>query len=79
VSGADDVTVDNARKLAEALGGDDALPAVVHCGSGNRAGAILAMKAFHVDGLSAEEALALGRRAGLTKLEPVVKERLVQP
>ncbi|MDH5676786.1 MAG: sulfur transferase domain-containing protein [Myxococcales bacterium] len=79
VAGADDLSEENARRLAEALAADDAKPAIVHCGSGNRAGALLSMKAFLVDGASAEEALALGKRAGLTKLEAAVRERLGLP
>jgi hypothetical protein len=39
-------------------------------------GALLALKAFQLDGASAEEALDLGRRAGLKGLEPAVRERL---
>ncbi|MDD9932328.1 MAG: sulfur transferase domain-containing protein [Myxococcales bacterium] len=76
IAGAADLTEDNARKLAEALAADGALPAIVHCGSGNRAGALLALKAFLVDGESPAAALDLGKRAGLTKLEPAVRERL---
>lgn len=77
VAGADGVTVENAHKLSDALTAADG-PVLLHCASGNRAGALLAMKAFHVDGQSAEQALELGRSAGLTKLEPVVRERLTK-
>ena len=63
------------QKLAEALASAER-PVVVHCGSGNRVGALFAMKGFYVDGLTAEEALALGRAAGVTRLEPVVRQQL---
>ena len=77
VSGAADLTAENVKKLAAALSQKDALPAIVHCASGNRAAALLALKAYQIDGKSAEEALELGRSAGLTpKLEPGVRERL---
>ncbi len=79
VSGAADLTAENVKKLAAALSQQDALPAIVHCASGNRAGALLALKAYQIDGRSAEEALELGKNAGLTaKLEPAVRERLHQ-
>lgn len=68
------VTVENARKLGELLDSFDG-PVVVHCGSGNRVGALVAL--LEADrGASAEEALEAGRAAGLTRLEGVVKERL---
>ncbi|MBT4738976.1 MAG: hypothetical protein HOH20_10270 [Rhodospirillaceae bacterium] len=53
-------------------------PALVHCGSGNRVGALYAIGAFEIDGKSLEEALAIGRDAGLTRLEPKVREILGQ-
>ena len=54
-------------------------PVIVHCGSGNRVGAIFALRAHYVDGLTADEALTLGLDYGLTRLEPVVREKLEQP
>ena len=76
IAGADDLTAENARKLAEIVDDPEALPAMVHCASGNRVGALFALKALHVDGKSAESALTFGRRAGLTALEDAVRERL---
>ncbi len=68
------VTVENARQLGELLDSFDG-PVVVHCGSGNRVGALVAL--LEADrGASAEEALEAGRAAGLTRLEGVVRERL---
>jgi len=48
---------------------------LVHCGSGNRVGALLALRAS-LDGADDEKALALGREGGLSSLEGVVRERL---
>lgn len=76
VSGAADLTPENAKMLAEAVSDGASRPLVVHCKSGNRVGALFALKAFHVDGKSAEEALAIGRDAGLTSLEGEVKTLL---
>ena len=58
------------RLLAEARGE----PTVLYCGSSNRVGALLALRAHWLQGMDAEEALDLGRRAGLEKLEPAVAE-----
>jgi len=68
----------NARKLAEILE-HARKPVIVHCGSGNRVGALFALKARFVDGKTPEEALAIGESAGLTRLEPVVREKLGLP
>ncbi len=76
MAGADGLTAENARKLAEIVDDPEALPVMVHCASGNRVGGLFAMKALHVDGEDAEKALALGREAGLTRLEDAVRERL---
>lgn len=51
-------------------------PVLLHCASGNRAGALLALEAARYDGLDTEAALALGRSAGMKSLEPAVRERL---
>ena len=61
-----------------ALYAPDALPAMVHCASGNRVGAMLALKAAWIDGASPEEALQLGVDAGLTRLHDRVATLLEQ-
>jgi len=76
IAGAADLTAENVKKLAAALTQKDALPAIVHCSAGNRAAALLALKAYQIDGKSAAEAIELGKSAGLTTLEPAVRERL---
>lgn len=74
ITGADAVTVENARKLGEILDSVDG-PVLVHCGSGNRVGALVAL--LEADrGASSDDALEAGRVAGLTRLEGLVKERL---
>ena len=74
ITGANAITTENARKLGELLDSFDG-PVVVHCGSGNRVGALVAL--LEADrGASAEAALEAGRAAGLTRLEGLVKERL---
>jgi uncharacterized protein (TIGR01244 family) len=51
-------------------------PVLIHCGSGNRVGAAIALKRGWIDGCSAQDALATGRSAGLTELEPTVVDLL---
>ena len=67
----------HASALRAAL--DDDAHALVHCGSGNRVGALLALVAAWDWGHAPESALELGRRAGLTALEPAVRARLDLP
>lgn len=76
IGGPDDLTRANAERLGAAL--SPQRPTLVACGSSNRVGALLALKAFY-EGAPAEQALELGKQAGLTKLEPVVRSKLGLP
>ncbi|MBV2128695.1 fused DSP-PTPase phosphatase/NAD kinase-like protein [Arsukibacterium indicum] len=71
VAGAGDVTAENARKLYQLLQGEEKV--VVHCASGNRVGALLAIGAHEVNGKPVEASLEFGRAAGLSSLEPKVR------
>lgn len=77
VTGAQDITPGKAQALQNAL---DAArgPVLLHCASGNRVGALLALSA-HARGANDNEALAEGRAAGLGSLEPVVRAQLQDP
>lgn len=78
VAGAADLTPAHADALWAAL--QQAEGAVlVHCASGNRAGALLALAMHRQGGMTPEQALAFGREAGLTSLEAPVRERLGLP
>ncbi len=70
----DAITFENAAKLDKLIAAYDG-PVLVHCGSGNRVGALLALRRS-MNGADAAEALAFGKQGGLTSLEDVVKERL---
>lgn len=73
VAGPADITVEKAKVLAAALAEHSpGHPVLLHCASGNRVGALMALKARFVDGKSADEALAEGRATGLKMLEPLV-------
>lgn len=75
IAGTQDLTAANAAALDAALAAAEQ-PVMVHCGSGNRVGALFALRAHYLDGAAAEEALAFGKEAGLTRLEGAVREVL---
>ncbi len=78
VASANDLTADKARLLWQALQGEEGT-VLVHCASGNRVGALLALGAMQVGDMTPQAALEFGKAAGLTKLEPVVRDRLGLP
>jgi uncharacterized protein (TIGR01244 family) len=78
VPGAAGLTEDNARTLAKALDEQDALPAVVHCSTGQRVAALLGLKAFVVDRMSASAAIDLAKSLGMTKLEAALRDRIAE-
>ncbi|NKB45872.1 MAG: hypothetical protein GKS03_16530 [Alphaproteobacteria bacterium] len=73
----DKLDAETAQILRSAIA-QSTTPTLVHCGSGNRVGALYAIGAYEIDGESVENALAIGRSAGLTRLEPKVRELLGQ-
>lgn len=68
-------TIVFARALDEARRHGDTL---VHCASGNRVGAVVALDRGLIRRATSDEALAVGRRAGLAGLEPAVAKLLGQ-
>ncbi|MGI9272327.1 MAG: beta-lactamase hydrolase domain-containing protein [Woeseiaceae bacterium] len=75
VSSPEAISKDNASVLDQILSDYDG-PVLVHCGSGNRVGALLALRQSML-GADDDDALAYGKSAGLTGLEPVVRSRLL--
>lgn len=75
ITGADDLTPEAAERLRHALDEADG-KVLLHCASGNRVGALLALMAWHEEGVSRRRALELGRAAGLGSLEPEVDRRM---
>ena len=77
IAGAPDLTRARIERIDSEL--DRALsegPVLLHCASGNRIGATLALRAAWLQGGEAETALGVGLKAGLTRLEPRVRELL---
>ncbi len=78
VAGAADVDRAHAARLRAAMAAASG-KVLVHCASGNRAGALLAIDAADRRGLDAAQAIAWGRKAGLSSLQPRVREVLATP
>ena len=79
VAGPGDLSLERAQQLDAALTAANGEPALVHCASSNRVGALLALRAHWVQKQSADAAMALGRAGGLTKMEPIVAQLLQSP
>lgn len=75
LKGPSDLTLGNVRTFDALLRGAKQ-PVLVHCASGNRVGAMAALRAAWVDGDSTEKAIALGRAWGLKSLEGEVRRRI---
>lgn len=73
IAGAQSLTKENARRLDELLeqAGDE--PTLIHCSSGNRVGALIAVREAWIKGQPTEAAIAEGKRWGLTSLEGAVR------
>lgn len=74
----DGLTAEHARALGEALEQADPGAALVHCGSGNRAAALLALHDHLVRGTDPQVALERAQAAGLASapLEALMRERM---
>jgi uncharacterized protein (TIGR01244 family) len=79
VAGPGDLNLRNTQALDAALAQTRGEPTLVHCASSNRVGALLALRAGWLQKKSQEDALAFGRAAGLTKMEPAVQQLLSAP
>ncbi|NIW23901.1 MAG: hypothetical protein GWN29_04680 [Gammaproteobacteria bacterium] len=69
-----DITFEKANELDRILAEIDG-PVMIHCGSGNRVGALMSLRAS-INGADDETAVEAGKQTGLTRLEPTVRERL---
>jgi len=77
VAGAADLTKETVARFDAALKDASSKgPVLLHCGSGNRIGALLALRAVWLEGKEPAAALEYGRSSGLTGLEPAVKSIL---
>ncbi len=73
VDGAAGLSLNNVKALDQLFkqAGDEKV--FLHCASGNRVGALMALRASLIYGESTDAAIAQGKAWGLTRLEPEVK------
>lgn len=76
IGGADDLdraAVERFDRILRTIGDQ---PALFHCASGNRVGALFALRAGWLEGKDTETAIEIGKTYGLTRLEPAVRDKL---
>jgi len=82
ITSRDDLTLEHARELDQILSRAQG-PALLHCRSGNRVGALVALRAGLDLELSTDSALEIGREHGLTSLEEhargILEQRTLAP
>jgi len=75
VLGAQGVTAANAKRLSDILSSLNDEPVLLHCASGNRVGALIALSS-KANGLNTEQSIAKGKEWGLTSLEQFVRNKI---
>jgi uncharacterized protein (TIGR01244 family) len=76
IAGAQDLSRAAVVEFDQLLSRTQGQGVLMHCASGNRVGALMALRARWLQGKSAEEAMAIGRSAGLTGLAAAVEALL---
>lgn len=74
IAGKVGLTKDNVQKFHDLMAKGTGGKTLVSCGSSNRVGALLALEAFWIGKKPREEALALGKKSGMTRLTAAVEE-----
>ena len=74
VESADAIDANCIATFNELLGSHAGEPLLIHCASGNRVGALVALRAHRFLGESPARALAVGEQAGLAASGPRVKQ-----
>ena len=78
IAGGADLTREHVAVLDTILQRMNGEPALLHCASANRVGAMMALHAVWYQEMSEEDAVQLGRDYGLTSLEEHVRKALQQ-
>jgi uncharacterized protein (TIGR01244 family) len=76
VTGAGDFTLATVKRFDQLLRETGDTPTLIHCASGNRVGALMALRARWLEHRSAEEAMAIGAASGLTRMAAAVEPLL---
>ena len=74
VTGVADLTPDITMAVWDLWQNQNAQPILLYCASGNRAAAALALAAVRHGEMDQQQALAMGKEAGLTKMLPAVQQ-----
>jgi uncharacterized protein (TIGR01244 family) len=73
IAGKSSLTKENVKTFDRLLAEPGDGEVLMHCASGNRVGAMMALRARWVQGKSADEAMAIGKAAGMTGLTADVR------
>lgn len=76
IAGGDDLTREAVAEFHQIVSSNENRQMLMHCGSGNRVGAMVALRAAWHQGATTEEAIALGEAYGLASLKPRVQSLL---
>ena len=76
IAGPGDLTVENVRQFDVLLAQSVDANTLIHCASGNRVGALFALRAAWLHGADTEGALLIGKQHGRTSMHDTVKEIL---
>lgn len=79
IAGADDLKQINLLEFDKALRAHHGKKTLLHCGSGNRVGACVALRAGWLRGRKMDTAMERGKEHGLDSLEEEVRMRLLVP
>ncbi|CAM4346437.1 fused DSP-PTPase phosphatase/NAD kinase-like protein [Pseudoalteromonas ostreae] len=76
ISSRADINIENAKKLQQLLAQASESPTLLHCASGNRVGALIALYNATELNQPIEKAIETGKQWGLKGLEPVVRDAI---
>lgn len=76
ISDVDSINSENAAKMSSLLSELEGQAVLLHCKSGNRIGALAAISAKDSEDISIDDAIAQGKRWGLTRHEGLVRSKL---
>lgn len=74
IANPDALTIEKAKELNDILSNKAAYPLLIHCGSSNRVGALYALQEYLKTKVTEDQAVELGKKAGMTS--PALEERI---
>lgn len=76
IAGPQDLNFETVRQLDDLLRASPDAQTLVHCATGNRVGALMALRAAWLNDEPIDAAISTGQRWGLARLEPAVRHLL---